>query len=101
MWVDQNNWGKVLLVCNYGGRDDGGNTISRPVYISGQPCTSCSGGLKCSRKWQGLCGDDVRIGTRKQGQERSNNILNTLPQREQPLNTLNSFISQNQGNIYK
>ena len=38
-----------ILVCNYG---PAGNYIYQPVYIRGEPCSSCPAGAKCRN---GLC----------------------------------------------
>lgn len=79
-----------MLVCNYGGRDAGGNIISRPVYISGEPCTKCLG-WECNSKWDGLCGNDIKIDktiNQTKTTTENNDLPNDLPFRNRrPTNT--------------
>ncbi|XP_060801914.1 uncharacterized protein LOC106142883 [Amyelois transitella] len=40
------------LVCNF---SPGGNRYHKPVYVNGEPCTSCPDGSSCDVEYNGLC----------------------------------------------
>lgn len=57
---EADGWYTVQLTCNYAGRNSSGNLLTRPMYLTGPPCTKCPG-KKCNSIWRGLCGDDVPV----------------------------------------
>merc|ERR1712080_673088 len=100
VWADMHNIGcgysqfkdgqynTGLYVCNYG---PAGNILTYPVYTTGEPCSECPDGTRCSSQYAGLCASSSTGGPQK----RPEGGQNLFPQSSNHQNLFSQSSNQN------